>query len=242
MSDQPSDHRPQGANAPDPAGTAPQRPAGPTPAAHDDPSHDVVDETAAMLDQMQAELERLRQEKAEAQDAHRRALADFQNYQRRALQNEQQAREQGVRALFVAIMPVLDHFELALLQARAQASQSEAGDAGGANAGGASGGGGQASILQGVTMIRDELLRALQMQGVSIIRPGPDAEFDPLRHEAVQHLSLPGVAPGRVVATLRTGFVLMDRLVRPAQVAVAPAAPEGEPGPSNADTGNQGGR
>ncbi|HYE03175.1 MAG TPA: nucleotide exchange factor GrpE, partial [Phycisphaerales bacterium] len=59
--------------------------------------------------------------------------------------------------------------------------------------------------------------------GVSILAPEPGAEFDPTRHQAIMHQAREGVAPGHVVATLQAGYMLGDRVIRPAKVSVAPS-------------------
>ena len=65
--------------------------------------------------------------------------------------------------------------------------------------------------------------RVLQAQGVTVLAPGPNDEFDPMRHQAVMQENRKGVEPGRIVDTLQAGYVMGDRIVRPAMVSVAPA-------------------
>ncbi len=178
-----------------------------------------VDETAALIEQLDQQVARLTSERDEALDAHKRALADYQNYQRRALQNEQWAREQALRGVLSSVMTVLDHFDMALSQDPAKTTTG--------------------SIIQGVSMIKNELLMAVQAHGVGLIRPSRNEVFDPQRHEAIMQQSPAGgspVEPGHIVSTLRIGYTVNDRIVRPAQVSVAPAAPEsGAHGADGAD-------
>lgn len=164
--------------------------------------HRIVDETSALIDELQTQVQRLTQERNEAQNAHKLALADFQNYQRRAMSNETEARQQGVRSVLHSVMPVLDHFDMALLSNPEKVSAQQ--------------------VMDGVQMIKTELIRALSAHGVHMISPAKDDMFDPQRHEAIMHQTAEGVQPGHVVITLRPGFTLNDRLVRPAQVSVAP--------------------
>lgn len=148
------------------------------------------------------ELRRIRGELEEAKVRHLRALADFQNYQRRAFQNEQVAREQGISSLAQKVITVLDHFDLALTLNPANASAQQ--------------------VIDGVKVIRDELLKALAQAGVRIIEPKPNDEFMPGLHEAIMHQEAQGVDPGRVSALFQPGFVLGDRVIRAAKVGVAP--------------------
>lgn len=164
------------------------------------------DQTQALLDQLSGELAAAKAERDDLDSKWKRALADYQNFQRRAAQNEQEARRQGVTSVLHSVMPVLDHFDLALAQTPGDESARR--------------------ILDGVTVIRTELLRALELHGVTVISPAPNAEFDPLRHQAVTHLPAEGVEPGRVASTFQVGYALGDRVIRSAKVAVAAGGAE----------------
>ncbi len=184
--------------AAEPAGGA--APADPTAADAAAPL-DTVDETAALIDDLSLKVDALTRERDDAQEAHKRALAEFQNYQRRSLANEQQAREFGVRGVLQSVMPVVDHFDMALgLDAEKTTAK---------------------QVMGGVAMIKDELLRVLGAHGVAVIRPAPGDAFDPNLHEAIVHVPADGVGAGCVVATLRLGYSLSGRVVRPAQVSIA---------------------
>lgn len=136
-----------------------------------------------------------------------RAVADHQNYQRRAANNEREAREMAVRGVVSALIPLIDQFEMAMSQDAAKATAE--------------------SVLTGVGMIRDEFLRVLGGYGVAQIRPAIGDEFNPGDHEAMMQQPAEGVDPGRISFVLSTGYKLGDRVVRPAKVGVAPEATEG---------------
>src|SRR6185295_12223080 len=74
--------------------------AGPNDGGHAD---EALEQTAALVQSLTAERE-------DALEKWKRALADFQNYQRRALENEREARRQGATSVLQSIIPVLDHF------------------------------------------------------------------------------------------------------------------------------------
>lgn len=153
------------------------------------------------------ELARLAAELEEARQRTLRLMADFQNYQRRAFQNEEAARIEGASKVVSAVVGIVDHFDMAVNQDPATASAQQ--------------------IIDGVKVIREELLRVLHQQGVRLIRPEPNDEFKPGVHEAVMQQSADGVDPGRVVATFQAGFLLStgggcERVLRPAKVSVAP--------------------
>jgi molecular chaperone GrpE len=150
-----------------------------------------------------AEIARLQAERDEANQKYLRSVADYQNFARRAAASEKEAKLQGITAIVLNVIPVIDHFDLALSQDPSKATAEQ--------------------IVAGVRVIRDELLKVLQRHGVSMIEPRPDDEFDPTRHQAVMQEDDPGIGPGRIVRTLQAGYALNDRAVRPASVSVKPS-------------------
>ena len=151
------------------------------------------------------QIESLEAKLADAEARVLRAMADFQNFQRRAANNEIEARKQGVTAVVSGLLPVLDNFELALQQKEA--------------------GGSAEQILGGVEMVKAELLRALEMQGVSTIKPQPGDELNPGQHEAVSQMPIEGIDAGLIGQVFQVGYALGDRVLRPAKVVVASEPP-----------------
>ena len=131
-----------------------------------------------------------------------RAVADHQNYQRRAGINEREARTQALTGVVQSVIPVLDNFDLALGQNTETATAEQ--------------------IIGGVRVIRDELMRVLQNYGVSVIDPQVGDEFDPMAHEAMLQQPADGIAPGHIASSFGIGYRLGERVVRPAKVAVTP--------------------
>ncbi len=168
--------------------------------ASDDLGHDLghADPSSSAHD----EIERLKTELEDARSKYLRSMADFQNFQRRANQNEQVALQSGIASAVTKIVGVLDHFDMALNQDPAKASAEQ--------------------IMDGVRVIREELIKAIGQSGVRVINPQPNDEFSPGIHEAIMQQRAEGVEPGHVVATYRAGYALGDRIIRAAQVAVAP--------------------
>jgi molecular chaperone GrpE len=164
-------------------------------------SGDVQAEFGADIIAVQAELD-------DAKGRILRLMADFQNYQRRALQNEQVARAEGVARVASSMVGVVDHFDFALNQSVGTATVEQ--------------------VIAGVKVIRDELVKELSRHGVSLISPVKNDEFLPGRHEAVMQQPAEGVTPGHIAATFQTGYLLAsngsERVLRPAKVAVAPQA------------------
>ncbi len=156
-------------------------------------------------------LDAVTRERDEFKDKWLRAMAEYQNYQRRAIENEKEAKRQGVTSVLMSVVPVLDSFDMALTGSPL---------------------GQDAAMSEGLKAIQQNLLAALASHGVSIIRPAPGDEFDPNRHSAI--MQMPGtspdgspVAPGHVSQVLQVGYVLnsggQERVIRSAKVAVVPA-------------------
>lgn len=154
---------------------------------------EVSEAAADLVKQLQAELD-------EAVEARKRALADFRNYQRRAAESEHRAYHSGGTRIVRAILPVLDHFDLALAQNPAQMNAPQ--------------------LMSAVTMLREEFAKALASQGVTRIEPAPGEEFDPNRHEAVMRQSVRGARPNTIASTMQAGYAMGDQVLRPAKVAV----------------------
>jgi len=153
----------------------------------------------------------LRQQVGELQLKYQRALADYRNYQQRAVANERQARVAGEADVLQSVVRILDYFDMALQQDPEKVSAEQ--------------------ILGGVRLIKDELVRAIGSHGVSRIEPSPGEEFDPLRHEAVEQVEPTDQAgPGEVARLAQPGYQHADRVLRPAKVGVA-RSEESNPGP-----------
>jgi len=154
-------------------------------------------------------LTRIKELEAELDDAKARALrlmADFNNFQRRSMQNEIAAEQQGSAAVAMSVVPVIDHFDQALTLDPANSSAQQ--------------------VIDGVKVIRDELLKALGKHGVRLLNPQRGEPFVPGTHEALMQQPADGVDSGCVVQVYQAGYALLtpngERVLRPAKVVVAP--------------------
>ncbi len=143
---------------------------------------------------------------AEEHEKYLRALADLQNYRRRAAQEMAQRQQYANEALLAELLPVGDSCEQAL------ASMGGTDDI--------------ANVAKGIEMILAQLRGFLKRQGVERIDPQGEP-FDPDLHEAVEAVPTAEVAANTIIAVEQPGYVLHDRVLRAAQVkvAVAPEAP-----------------
>ncbi len=154
-------------------------------------------EAAALADL--DEVETLKRERDELRDQLLRRRADFENFKRRVERDRHQAAQEALAGVFKALVPTLDNLERAL---------SASGD--------------EASVRDGVDLIRRDLLALLDGQGVATEDP-LGQKFDPTRHQALAYEPSPGFEEGAVVEVYRKGYSFRDRLLRPALVKVASA-------------------
>jgi molecular chaperone GrpE len=134
-----------------------------------------------------------------------RTQADFENYQQRLRRDLAVERQFAVTPLARDLLPALDNLD------RAIAAAQQAGDGG--------------ALAQGVSMVRSQLLDILRRHGISPI-PALGAPFDPHLHEAVLEQPTKEAPPSTVVLVLETGYMIHDRVLRPARVGVAVAPKE----------------
>ncbi|XAL99084.1 nucleotide exchange factor GrpE [Phycisphaeraceae bacterium D3-23] len=151
--------------------------------------------------------DQLRAERDELQQQLLRVSADYQNFARRAQQNIASAAEQTQMDMARALVPVLDHFDRALESAAQQSGETDGGAGG--------------DLLQGVTMVKQELLNTLGRFGIERLEVAVGDEFDPVRHEALMRQPSEDVASNHITMLMLPGYVLGEKVVRPAQVGVA---------------------
>ncbi|MCH2144140.1 MAG: nucleotide exchange factor GrpE [Phycisphaerales bacterium] len=168
----------------------------------DQPESTEEEQVLEMSEEVAEIVESLQKERDDAIEARTRALADYQNFQRRARENEARERELGVAEVARSLIPVLDQFELALGQDAGETTTD--------------------SLMKGIEIVRDELNRALNKTGVTQITPEIGDLFDPNLHEAMLQQPAEGVEPGHVSMLVQCGWALKNQILRPAKVAIAP--------------------
>ncbi len=129
-----------------------------------------------------------------------RERAELDNQRKRLQRDLEQARKFANERLLGDLLPVLDNLERGLA--------ADKGEGGGLRA--------------GVELTLKELQRVAASHGLVVVDP-LGAAFDPERHQAMTMVETTGQAPDTVVAVLQKGYVLNDRLLRPALVSVAQA-------------------
>lgn len=149
------------------------------------------------------ELEALRAERDEMRDKFMRALADAENARKRGDRDRREAEQYGGSKLARDMLPVYDNLRRALNavtdETRAQS----------------------AALIEGVELTLRELLSVLNKHGVALIVPEVGDTFDPQQHQAMFEAPLPGTKAGQIIQVMTEGFMIHDRLLRPAQVGVS---------------------
>lgn len=137
-----------------------------------------------------------------------RTAADLDNFRKRSAREREDAIRYANQSLLEDLLPVIDNFEMGM-QAAAQDKSS--------------------MIYVGMDMVRRQLADFFSGQGVTEIQADGEV-FDPNIHEAVSHEVSADVEEGRIMRVHRRGFMLRDRLLRPATVVVAKGAADEEGG------------
>ena len=176
----------------------------PPPPPVNEPELPVPAELAPLTPEQIEELKTQAAKAAENWDRYIRAVADLENYKKRAARERQDALRFGSESLLQKLIPVLDNFEMA--QTAAQNSQTDS----------------VQSLQAGVAMIQQQLKSALAEAGLEEIN-ATGQPFDHNLHEAVSQQESADTPEGHVLQQLRKGYKLRERLLRPATVIVAKA-------------------
>ena len=148
-------------------------------------------------------LDALRAERDYMRDRFMRALADAENARKRGERDRREAEQYGGSKLARDLLPVYDNLNRALLAAtdeqRAQAP----------------------AVFEGVELTLRELTNVMTKHGVKPISPSIGDAFDPQQHQAMFEAPVPGTKAGNIIQVMTEGFMLHDRLLRPAQVGVS---------------------
>ncbi len=149
------------------------------------------------VESLTGRLQEAEKKAAEYKDGWARAQADFQNYKKRLERDNELTYITMKGDIIKKILPALDDLERAL--------QNRPADNGWAN---------------GIELIARKLQNVLESEGIKRIQ-AEGAEFDPNFHEAISHEPADGVKSGFVIGVVQNGYMLGERVIRPALVRVA---------------------
>ena len=159
------------------------------------PSPEAPQDLAAQLAELQAK-------NAELADLYLRAQADVQNARRRADEEIAKSRKFAVESFAESLLPVVDSLEAGLAIANANAEQ----------------------LREGSEATLRQLKSALERNKVVEVNPAAGTKFDPAQHQAISMVPLPPESQqeaNTVVTVLQKGFLIAERVLRPALVTVA---------------------
>ncbi|KKB36415.1 nucleotide exchange factor GrpE [Bacillus thermotolerans] len=145
------------------------------------------------------DINELKQKLEESENRYLRLRADFENFRRRVQLDREASEKYRAQSLITEILPLLDNFERAL---QVETDNEQA-----------------ASVLQGVEMVYNGLVSALEKEGVEVIET-KGKEFDPHVHQAVMTESNEEYKPNEIIEEFQKGYKLKDRVLRPSMVKV----------------------
>ena len=158
---------------------------------------EVDEQASAEVEALRNQLAEIRIKLAESQDGWQRSVADFQNYRKRVERDNEMLRASMKGDLIKKVLPVLDDLERAL--------QNRPADSSWAN---------------GIELIIRKFQNILDNEGIKRI-DAKGAAFDPTFHEAISHEHNEDVESGHVIEVVQNGYMIGERVIRPALVRVA---------------------
>lgn len=169
----------------------------------DEMTDEIASEESAGEDvvSLQNDLTEARQKAAENLDGWQRAAAELANYRRRVERDQQQTYQVAAGNVARRFLDVLDDLE------RALKNRPQSGDG--------------AGWAEGIDLIYRKLLNSLEAEGITRMDVQPGQEFDPNLYEAITHEDNPDIPSGHVIDLVSPGYLIKDRVLRPARVRVA---------------------
>lgn len=149
------------------------------------------------------ELEAALAERDEFRDRFMRALADAENARKRSERDRREAEQYGGSKFSRDMLPVYDNLKRAL-----EAVTDEQREA-------------SAALIEGIELTMRELLNVFSKHGITLIKPEIGEKFDPQLHQAMFEAPLPETTAGDIIQVMTEGFMMHERLLRPAQVGVS---------------------
>lgn len=169
----------------------------------DDPE---AEEAEVEASDEEIELDELRAERDDLKDRLLRALADAENARKRADKDRREAQAYGGTRIARDLLPVFDNLNRALAAAKEDDSSASV------------------ALVEGVELTLKELSNVFDRHGMVRIEPQVGDKFDPKLHEAMFEAPVPGTKAGEIIQVSAAGFMLHERLLRPAQVGVSSMA------------------
>ena len=165
-------------------------------------AEEFADEMEEITDEA-LELDELRVERDDYKNRFMRALADAENARKRSDKDRREAENYGGSKLARDMLPVYDNMKRAL-DTITDEQREVAGP-----------------LLEGIELTMRELLSVFKKHGIEVITPAVGDKFDPQVHQAMFEAPVPATVAGDIIQVAAEGFMLHERLLRPAQVGVS---------------------
>lgn len=149
------------------------------------------------------EILALRAERDELKDRFMRALADAENARKRSDRDRREAENYGGSKLARDMLPVFDNMKRAVEAASKIDNEASK------------------PLIEGVELTMRSLLGIFEKHGIRLVSPEVGDRFDPEEHEAMFEAPVPNTKAGDIIQVMAEGFMIHDRLLRPAQVGVS---------------------
>jgi molecular chaperone GrpE len=153
------------------------------------------------------ELSALKAENAELKDRLLRALADTENIRKRGERDRRDAELYASTRFARDLLSVHDNFERALENVTDDLRATAPG------------------LIEGIELTQRDLIAAFERHKIVRLEPKVGEKFDPKQHQAMFEAPIPGTTAGEIIQVMNVGFIIGDRLLRPAQVGVSAGEP-----------------
>ncbi|MCV6598489.1 MAG: nucleotide exchange factor GrpE [Mangrovicoccus sp.] len=162
---------------------------------------DAGGDLAGASEELETEIAGLKAERDEMRERWMRAMAEAENARKRGERDRREGEQYGGSKLARDLLPVYDNLKRALDAANPEASDK--------------------ALIEGVELTMRELVNIFAKHSITKISPEKGEAFDPQMHQAMFEAPVPGTKAGDIIEVMTEGFLLHDRLLRPAQVGVS---------------------
>ena len=158
------------------------------------------DQTETAQENLSKKIKETYSQNEDWQDKYMRVLADLENLKRRQIKEREDAVQRTRSQIFGDLLPALDAFQMGIKEVEKEESTK--------------------NIFIGISMAYKQMEDILGEYGLEIINP-EGTEFDPKFHEALSYQTNDEVEDGYILQTVRTGYKIRDKLLRPASVIIS---------------------
>jgi molecular chaperone GrpE len=176
------------------------------------------------FESMEALINAIEEEKEEFKDKYLRALANYENLRKRAIQERQKAYELAHEELFRKILPILDDFKRAFESFNNSEKHKDD----------------YKSFYEGIRLVRSNFENLLKIHNVEPFESTGE-KFDPSKHEAIHVIEHNDEEEGKILEEAECGYKIRDKVLRPAKVIVAKKGEENKD-KNNEENKNEGGK